>query len=66
MKVWVATHGELHEGGRVVSIHKNKENAIKIALKQRCCFAGGWRDEGDDAWVNGCDFVMVQGLEVEK
>jgi hypothetical protein len=63
--VFVVTHGELYEGGGVVSVHASKEAAIKVALSVRTCFDGGWvkeeTGEGEpDVWVNGCDFVQVE------
>lgn len=66
MTVFVVLHGELCEGGSVVSVHVKKENAIKAALKVRFCFEGGWQPDGDDEWVNGCDFVTVREHEVEE
>jgi len=60
MKVYIVLHGELCEGGSVVSVHKKEKNAVKAALKVKCCFPGGWREEDEEnEWVNGCDFVLV-------
>lgn len=58
--VFIVMHGELHEGGRVVSVHEDEEDAIKAALAVKTCFAGGWVAEEENFWVNGCDFVEVK------
>ena len=64
MKVYIVQHGELNEGSEVVSVHANREDAVKAALAQRCCFDGGWVPDDDHSWINGCDFVLVDEQEV--
>lgn len=66
MKVYIVSHGEQYEGGSVVSVHRLKKNAIKMALAFPCCFPGGWLPEGDDYWENGCDFVKVQEEKIQS
>ncbi len=67
MKVYVAIHGELHEGYNIISVHTKEEDAIAAAKKSRICFDGGWdKQEGETAWVNGCDFIKVEEFEVES
>lgn len=65
MKVFTVEHGELHEGGSVLSVHETRASATKAALKVRCCFEGGWILKEEGVWVNGCDFVQVKEMEVE-
>jgi hypothetical protein len=65
MKVYVILHGELHEGGQVVSVHKFRKNAVKVALAMSCYFPGGWQEEEEGFWVNGCDFVKIEEVEVQ-
>jgi len=64
MKVYIAVHGEQCEGYGVVSVHTKKENAITAAKEMRTCFDGGWQEDGDDSWINGCDFIQVLEEEV--
>lgn len=63
-KVYVVQHGELNEGGDIVSVHRNKEDAVKVALSYKCCFPGGWILDGEDIWINGCDFVLVNEQKI--
>ena len=58
--VFVVMHGELCEGGRIVSVHEDEEDAIKAALAVKTCFSGGWIYDNDNVWINGCDFVEVK------
>jgi len=60
MKVFIVMHGEKCQGGSVKSVHKNESDAIKAALSVRTCFEGGWVEDGENEWENGCDFVSVQ------
>jgi hypothetical protein len=66
MIVYIVLHGEQHEGGSVVSVHVTRKSAVDTALKQKCCFAGGWTEREDHLWENGCDFVQVLRFRVEE
>lgn len=57
--IFVVEHGERCEGGSVVSLHKSHEKAVEAALKVEPCFDGGWKQDGTDCWINGCDYVKV-------
>ena len=68
--VFVVSHGELHEGGSVVSVHQLREDAVTAAMKVRTCFDGGWVLEGgedgiEDFWINGCDYVQITEEKVQ-
>ena len=64
--VFIVSTGEMHEDVCVVSVHRTKEEAVKAALAVKTCFEGGWVPDGEDEWINGCDFVVVREEEVKK
>jgi hypothetical protein len=68
MIVYVVMSGEKHEGGKVISIHQNCDDAINAAGQIEAVFHGGWMKE-KSPWnyyaENGCDFVSVQSFDVE-
>lgn len=70
MIVYIVMHGEQHEGGSIVSVHKTKDGAVEAALSVEACFEGGWQLDGtephDLEWINGCDFVRVVSQRVEE
>jgi hypothetical protein len=64
--VFIVSAGEMHEGSHIVSVHRTKKEAVKAALAVKTCFEGGWVLDGEDEWINGCDFVVVREEEVKK
>lgn len=64
--VFIVRHGEMHNGSEIVSVHRTKEPAVKAALAVKTCFDGGWVPDGEDEWINGCDFVQVVEEEVKR
>ena len=66
MDVYVVLHGERCEGGSVVSVHRTHAEAKKAALAVDTCFDGGWEEDGEDQWINGCDFVEIDVQKVVK
>ena len=66
MFIYLVESGEQHEGGHVTSVHKNYGYAWERALDTKTNFEGGWVEVREDYWENGCDFVRVVKLELEK
>ena len=72
MEVYVVESGEKHEGGRVVSIHSQRETALDVArsLANKAAKSLRWKlvehpiedvDENLIAyWTYGCDYVSVE------
>ncbi len=65
MKVYVVLAGEQHEGGRVKGVYSTLEKARAAALSRPAGFDGKWHDQGDNYFINGCDFVDVAEWDVE-
>lgn len=72
MNVYIVESGEKHEGGRVVSVHRTRENAIDVGyhLAKTSAKSLRWKlvehpikdvDENLIAyWSYGCDYVQVE------
>lgn len=65
-KIFIVCHGERGRGGFVVGVFEDKIKATTKALTQKTHFTEGWKQEGVDYWVNGCDFVSIEEWEVER
>ena len=71
MIVYLASRGEMHEGGTVIAVFETFEEAERAALATKRHFGGGWEPHGSHTgrkrrWVNGCDFVMVEEYLVRR
>lgn len=65
MKVYVVSSGEKHEGSCVEGVYDSLEKARASVDNIKCCFEGGWIEEEDNYWINGCDFVIIQDKEIK-
>lgn len=68
MTVYVVTHGERFEGGRVIGVYSHYAKAKAAALSVESHYAVGWEPSkgSQDTWINGCEFVTVEKWEVDE
>jgi hypothetical protein len=66
MTVYIVESGEKGEGGSVDSVWSSHHAAVDAALKTKAHFAGGWELNRNDCWYNGCDYVRIVRMKVDK
>jgi hypothetical protein len=69
MTVYVLLHGEISEGGSVVSVHASEAGAVAAAMSEMD--GGDFVEDGYDPrmtgrrWTDGCDWFSVRAHEVQ-
>jgi hypothetical protein len=64
--VYIVERGEQSEGGVVDSVWSNHHAAVTAAIATKYHFPGGWKLIRNDCWYNGCDYVRIVRMEVDK
>lgn len=63
-KVYLVYYGEKYEGGYVRGVFDTHEKALKFAQSivddPTTPFHGEWKQDTENSWTGGCDFVLVQ------